>query len=110
LGVEGEEILVRRHLAASGKNRIYINGGPTTLGLLAQLGDHLVHIYGQHEQSLLLRPASHLDLLDRYGELQILRQRVTTEYDAYQIAVTRLAERARSLSAAAQRREQLEFQ
>src|SRR5262245_13499323 len=47
LGVDGEEILVRRHLTASGKNRIYVNGGPTTLGLLAQLGDHLVHIYGQ---------------------------------------------------------------
>src|SRR5215468_8351212 len=64
VGLEGDELLVRRHLARSGKNRIYVNGSPATLTLLAQLGDVLVHIYGQLEQALLLRSASHLDLLD----------------------------------------------
>jgi DNA repair protein RecN (Recombination protein N) len=110
LGVDGEEILVRRHLTASGKNRIYVNGGPTTLGLLAQLGEYLVHIYGQHEQALLLRPASHLDLLDRFGELQALRQRVTLAHGAYEAAAARLAQRTERLATAAQRRELLEFQ
>ena len=51
LGLDGDEVVVRRHLARSGKSRIYVNGGPATLALLAQLGGELVHIYGQLEQA-----------------------------------------------------------
>ena len=55
LGIEGDdEVLVRRQLARTGKGRLQVNGGPVTLTMLTQLGEHLVHVYGQHEQARLM--------------------------------------------------------
>jgi DNA repair protein RecN (Recombination protein N) len=82
LGIEDGEILVRRQLTRSGKSRVYVNGSPATVALLAQLGDSLVHIYGQLEQAQLLRPASHLELLDRFAALGAQRQRMADAYGA----------------------------
>src|SRR5262245_56673803 len=110
LGLEDEEILVRRHLARSGKSRVYINGSPATVALLAQLGDHLVHIYGQLEQALLLRPASHLDLLDRIADLGEARQRMAEAYEAHRAACERLETLEHARATLAERRELLEFQ
>ena len=59
-----EEIIVRRHLARSGKGKIFVNGAAATASMLRALSAHLVNIYGQHDQALLLRPANHLDYLD----------------------------------------------
>ncbi|MGE0518048.1 MAG: DNA repair protein RecN [Candidatus Binatia bacterium] len=109
LGEDGE-VLVRRHVPRSGKGRIHINGGPATLPLLGQLGEHLVHIYGQHEQALLLRPASHLDLLDRYADLRELRGRMTEAHRALVHARRRAAELADRAAALEERRDLLEFQ
>src|ERR1035437_6255230 len=43
-----DEILVRRTVTRSGKGRVYVNGSLATAGLLSQLGDCLIHVYGQH--------------------------------------------------------------
>lgn len=110
MGLGDDEILVRRHLARTGKNRIYINGSPVTVALLAQLGDHLVHIYGQLEQALLLRPASHLELLDRFGELGPARRRMAAAFTAWRAAAERLEGLERARAALAERRDLLEFQ
>ena len=110
LGLEGDEILVRRHLARTAKSRIYVNGSPATLVLLAQLGDHLVHIYGQHEQTLLLRPASHLELLDRFAGLGAPREQMATAHAAYRTALERVEILERERAALAERRDLLEFQ
>jgi len=110
LGLEGDEILVRRHLSRAGKSRIYVNGSPATLALLTQLGDQLVHIYGQHEQARLLRPVHHRDLLDDFGALGALRQRMAAAYAAYRDAGTRLETLERDGAALAERRELLAFQ
>src|SRR5260221_2881776 len=110
LGLADDEILVRRHLSRAGKSRIYVNGSPTTLALLAQLGTALVHIYGQHEQALLLRPASHLELLDRFGGLGTVRDEMAAAHRAWRDARDRLDTLQREGAARAQRRELLEFQ
>src|SRR5215470_8407150 len=110
LGVDGDEMLVRRHLSRAGKSRIYINGSPATLALLTQLGDQLVHIYGQHEQAHLLRPAHHRALLDDFGDLGDARQRMATAHAAYRGAATRFETLEREGAALAERRELLEFQ
>ncbi len=63
------ELVVKRVLSRSGKNRIYLNGGLCPLALLGEVGAFLVHIYGQHEHHTLVRPESHLLLLDAYAGL-----------------------------------------
>lgn len=109
LGDDGE-ILIRRHISRSGKGRIHVNGGPATLALLGQLGEYLVHIYGQHEQAVLLRPANHLDLLDRFGELGVLRARVAELFAAFADARREREDLIRRAAAIAERRDLLEFQ
>lgn len=63
-----EEMLVlRRTVSVSGPSRGFINGQPVAAALLAELGDLLVEIHGQHAASGLMRPSTHLDLLDAFA-------------------------------------------
>ena len=64
-----EELILERHVLASGKSRAYINGAPATLSQLRQLATHLGDIHGQHEQQTLLSPAAQLRMVDAYGGL-----------------------------------------
>jgi DNA repair protein RecN (Recombination protein N) len=105
-----DELVVRRHLSRAGKGRIHINGSPVTLAMLADLGDSLVHIYGQQEHALLLRPASHLDLLDRFGELGDETGAVAAATAAWSAATLRLDTLERRRAALEERRDLLEYQ
>ncbi|HTM09136.1 MAG TPA: DNA repair protein RecN [Verrucomicrobiae bacterium] len=66
----GDELVVKRVVSRSGKNRVYINGGLCPLAVLSEIGPALIHIYGQHEHQTLLKPESHLELLDSYAGLE----------------------------------------
>jgi DNA repair protein RecN (Recombination protein N) len=63
------ELVIKRILNRSGRNRIYLNGSLCPLALLAEVGSALVHIYGQHEHHNLLQPETHLNLLDAFANL-----------------------------------------
>ena len=64
-----DELVIKRVLSRSGKNRIYLNGSLCPLGVLAEAGGALVHIYGQHEHHTLLQAETHLHLLDGFANL-----------------------------------------
>ncbi len=70
----GNELLVKRSISRSGKNRIFINVGMATLTLLTDISRRLINIYGQHESQTLLRPENHLVLLDAFAGSTALRQ------------------------------------
>ena len=65
-GVEGneDELIVKRSFSTAGTNRQFINGSPTTLGVLKNLGDELVDLHGPHDHQSLLSPERQLALLD----------------------------------------------
>lgn len=67
--VDGQ-LLLKRHLSASGANRQFVNGTPTPLAVLDQLGQWLVDIHGPHDHQSLLHPARQLDILDAFGGLE----------------------------------------
>ena len=64
LEIVDDQFVVRREIAREGRNRVWVNGSPTTVGVLSALGRRLVDIHGQHESQSLLRPAVQRDLLD----------------------------------------------
>jgi len=64
------ELAIKRSFNASGANRQFVNGSPTTLAVLARIGEWLVDIHGPHEHQSLLHPARQLDMLDAYGKLE----------------------------------------
>jgi len=105
-----DELLVRRVISRSGKGRVYINGSLATAGLLTQLGGRLIHVYGQQEQALLLRPESHLELLDEFGQLAAEREGMASAYEAFRRAAERLAALTANSEATRQRVELLRFQ
>ena len=69
-----EELLIKRSLSRSGKNRIFINGNMATLALLTDIAPRLINIYGQHDSQTLLKPDNHLRLMDAFAGLDKQRQ------------------------------------
>jgi DNA repair protein RecN (Recombination protein N) len=71
---EDDQLVLKRTFTSAGANRQFVNGSPTTLNVLAALGQWLVDIHGPHEHQSLLHPASQLAILDAYGKLEAERQ------------------------------------
>ena len=67
------QLILKRTFSAAGTNRQFINGSPTTLNILASLGEWLVDIHGPHDHQSLLHQARQLAILDAYGGLNPLR-------------------------------------
>ena len=62
-----DELIIKRVVSRSGKNRIYLGGSLCPLNLLSEIGPSIVHIYGQHEHHTLLKAETHGGLLDAFG-------------------------------------------
>lgn len=70
---EGNECILRRIINLDGRSKAFINGSPTTLSQLKELGQLLIQIHGQHEHQRLLTPDYQKSLLDHYiDEPQLL--------------------------------------
>ncbi|MCU0697308.1 MAG: DNA repair protein RecN [Myxococcaceae bacterium] len=67
---DGDEVLVRRTVAASGRGRAWVNGHLVTVGVLQQLMRGVVDIAGQLEHATLYDEAHHRELVDRFGALE----------------------------------------
>lgn len=61
------DLILKRSLSLSGTNRQFINGSPTTLSNLKELGDDLVDLHGPHDHQSLLSPDRQLELLDAFA-------------------------------------------
>jgi DNA repair protein RecN (Recombination protein N) len=102
------ELVIKRVLSRSGKNRIYLNGSLCPLGVLAAAAGALVHIYGQHEQHNLLQAETHLKLLDAFADLA--PQSMSESYHRLASAWTELKENRDSLEQRRRDRALLEAQ
>ncbi|MBC7294359.1 MAG: DNA repair protein RecN, partial [Thermoleophilia bacterium] len=83
-GLEGDEntLILSREINRSGRNICRVNGRATTLTALRQIAQQLVDIHGQGEHTALLRPAQHIDFLDRYAGLGAERQQLAAAVHA----------------------------
>jgi DNA repair protein RecN (Recombination protein N) len=107
LGLEQSDGLqFRRIIHQSGKSRSFLNGTAITLHMLEELGEGLIHIYGQHEHQHFLDPLRHIDILDRSAGLLETRNRFQEVFAAWTKAVSELAELT---SRQKQRTERMEF-
>jgi DNA repair protein RecN (Recombination protein N) len=65
-----DDLILKRTLSATGTNRQFINGSPTTLSVLKHLGDELVDLHGPHDHQSLLSPETQLRLLDSFARVE----------------------------------------
>lgn len=100
------ELILRRVVSRSGKNRIYVNGYASTVSMLSSLSELLVNICGQHEHQILLDVDNHIDLLDRFGGLMPLGTDYAALFDGYQL-LTKELERLKGAHAERTTREEL---
>ena len=107
---EGDQLLIRRIISRTGKNRIMIGDRLATMQMLAQLSGMLVDISGQFSQQLLLQTEKHIELLDAYGGLIPLRLRYQEQYARFQELAAELNILCRNKLESEQRRDLLSFQ
>lgn len=74
------DVIVRRELSASGRNRIFINNQLVTQTFLRKIGAFLVDIHGQGEQATLFNASTHLEILDEFAKVESLRETVADKY------------------------------
>jgi DNA repair protein RecN (Recombination protein N) len=89
---DNNELVIKRIISRSGKNRIYINGHLATLSILSSLTESLVNICSQHEHQTVLNPDNHIDILDEFGDLLTLRLHFYHFYNEYQVLKKKLEE------------------
>jgi DNA repair protein RecN (Recombination protein N) len=107
---DGNELLMKRTVSRSGKNRVYINGNLATLGMLSSLSEFLVNICGQHEHQVILDADNHIDILDEFGDLLPQRIEYSGLYNEYQVLLRRLEELKAVNREKGEREELLRFQ
>ena len=64
------DLIIKRSFSATAGTRQFINGSPTTLSILKNLGDELVDLHGPHDHQSLLSPETQLSLLDSFARAQ----------------------------------------
>ncbi|MGD8351644.1 MAG: AAA family ATPase, partial [Nitrospirota bacterium] len=81
MGIDGSEgIVIRRVVSKAGKTKTYINDTMVNVQSLASLGSRLVDIHGQNEHQSLLSSDNQLMLLDRFGGLDPVREKVALQF------------------------------
>ncbi len=87
-GIEPQEdgnILISRVFTESGKNICRVNGTMVTVSMLKEIGQRLVDIHGQHDNQSLLRPETHIELLDSFAG-----ERLNVEKTEYRVLLDKL--------------------
>ncbi|MCO8102346.1 DNA repair protein RecN [Acinetobacter indicus] len=81
---ESGEIHLRRVIFATGRSKAWINGRPSSLSELKEIGRLLVQLYSQHSQQQLLEPPYPKHWLDRYSNFYAPAQAVRDAYSQWQ--------------------------
>ncbi|APU49853.1 DNA repair protein RecN [Acinetobacter junii] len=81
---ESGEIHLRRVIFATGRSKAWINGRPSSLAELKEIGRLLVQLYSQHSQQQLLEPPYPKHWLDRYHNFGDQAQAVREAYSIWQ--------------------------
>jgi len=105
-GIEPQEdgtLLVSRIFTESGKNICRVNGAMVTVSMLKEIGQRLVDIHGQHDNQSLLRPETHIELLDLFAGEKLAE--VKKEYRVLLDRLNELKSKLRSLSGEDKERE-----
>src|SRR5437879_1949104 len=71
LDIPDGSLIIKREVYPEGRSRAWVNGSPTTVGVLAQLGALLIDLHGQHETQSLLRPDAQRDMLDAFAAADV---------------------------------------
>ena len=83
---DDNQCLLRRTVRADGRSRAYVNGTPTPLAEVRELGERLISIHSQHEHQALMKKEAHRQLLDNFADARDLANTVREHWRHWQKA------------------------
>lgn len=110
LGPQDSQLIIRRIIARSGRNRVYLNGVLSPVHGLEEFAGTLIDIHGQHDQQSLLSNSAQLEVLDAFGRLLELRSQYRTIHRDWVRVREERAELAARLQQRTQQEDLLRFQ
>lgn len=86
-------LVLTRSVAASGRSRAHVGGRSVPIGVLGEIGEHLVAVHGQSDQWRLARPDQHRVMLDEFGGASLAATRASYDdrFDQWTSARAELA-------------------
>jgi len=108
--VEFKENTFRRILFNSGAVKSFVNEEPVKISDLQNSTFRLIDFHGQHDQQLIMDDKTHIDYLDRFGNLIPLTQRLEELFIELKNAREELEKRIQYLASSKEKIELLEFQ
>ncbi len=109
--VDGEELIIRRELSgATGRSRLFVNDQLSSKEKIASLHPMLLQITSQHGQQKLLRPATHLQILDYFLPDDGLVLKFESSLEELRNISRQREELSTKMADLLSRREMLEFQ
>jgi DNA repair protein RecN (Recombination protein N) len=107
---EDLELEIQREIFINGKSKARINGVMASQGDLQELGEMLVQLHGQSEQTLLKDVKAQQKLIDAYSGNEELLQKCKELFDEWSALNKKIEERKQNTRSIAQQKEFLEFQ
>lgn len=107
---DGEEIIIRREINASGKSRTFINDEVATLSLLRRVSQRLTDIHSQHQNLLLGQETFIIDTLDVIASQPELPAAYAAAYQGWRESEVRLKRTREQMEKARQEQDFLAFQ
>lgn len=82
---ENDELIISRRINNAGRTINRINDNTVTAAKLKEAAAVLIDLHAQHEQQTLLKPIKHMEILDRFGGIEIAdaKKSVEAEYEKY---------------------------
>lgn len=108
--VSDNQLTITRTISRENAGRVKIGGVNVPLARLKEIAEPLAEILGQHASQLLLQETAHLQFLDRFAQVESLRDDVSSHFHEWQRAVEQLNELERRRLGLAEERELLLFQ
>ena len=110
--IQSEGLLIRREVARSGRNRVFVNDQPATLRLLTDVAGSLLRIHGQRDELGLADAELQRSWVDRQGGAAGERALAACSeaFDAYRVAAEQLRRIVSDDRARLERNDLLRFQ
>ena len=90
--IEDGELLVSRSISSEGRSKATVSGRSVPVGVLTEIGEHLVVVHGQSDQIRLKSASAQREALDQFAgaSLAALTDKYSEIYSAWKMAANRL--------------------
>ncbi len=102
-------VILKRQDHINQRKKFFVNDNQVTQKLISQIATYLLEVHGQHANTILLDPKSHIDILDEYAGLATHRKQLQESYRNWQENNKKLTEISLQRKQNAQEISYLEF-